>query len=109
MERKNIIVRNKRNETVGLIGIEDGVLHGHCEWYNSKGKLISYGLFKKGYPFTGTFLNWSNFLPISNKNNKYDQEFYCKDWITIYESSFLSESPKYEKIIEAYCNGLRLI
>ncbi|NOU16598.1 MAG: hypothetical protein HOO91_03445 [Bacteroidales bacterium] len=109
MEGKNIIIKNKRNETVGIMGIENGVLHGPCEWYNGQGKLISYGLFNEGYPIAGTFLNWANFSPISDKSNKYDLTFYCTDWITIFESSFLSESPKYEKLIEAYYNGLKLI
>ena len=105
----NILIRNKRNELVAQVGIKNEVLHGHCEWHSGTGHLVAYGLFYDGSPNAGTFLNWAKHFPEFAKYSNYDPEIYCKDWITIFESGFLSEFPKYEMVIEAYCNGVRLM
>lgn len=110
MTNKHImIIRNKRNELVAKAETKEGVLHGHCEWHNGIGSVISYGLFDDGSPMSGTFLNWAKYFPEFSKYDDYDPSIYCKDWITVFESGFLSESPKYEMVIEAYYNGVRLL
>jgi len=104
----NILIKNKQNELVALINVKDTVLHGHCEWYDKRGNLIAYGFFKNGAPFTGTFLNWTNFFTELRKENPYDAIVYCQDWVSKFEACFLSELPNYAMVIEAYYNGCRL-
>lgn len=104
-----MVIKNKNDEIVARVGIRDGVLHGHCEWYDGCGKLVAYGLFNSGSPIVGTFLNWARYFSEPDKNSDYAREIYCKDWITVFESGFLSETPKYEMVIEAYYNGQKII
>ena len=105
---KEIAMNNKLEKIVARINVKDTVLHGHCEWYDGRGNLIAYGFFKNGVPFTGTFLNWANFLTQLSKENAYDAAVYCQDWVSKFEGCFLSELPKYEMVIEAYYKGCRL-
>jgi hypothetical protein len=100
---KEVVIKTERGEVVARINLEDAVLHGHCEWYDGWGNLIAYGFFKNGTPFTGTFLNWTKFFGDLRKEDPYDAKAYCKDWVTVFEACFRSESPKYEMVIEAYC------
>lgn len=102
---KEIVIKNKLGEIVARINVRDNVLHGHCEWYDGSGNLIAYGFFMNGAPFTGTFLNWTNFLTQLRKENPYDVAVYCQDWVSVFEACFRSELPKYEMVIEAYFNG----
>ncbi len=83
---KGIVIKNDLGEVVARINVRDDVLHGHCEWRDGRGSLIAYGFFKDGAPFSGTFLNWSNFLNQLPKDNPYDAAAYCQDWVTIFEN-----------------------
>lgn len=105
---KEMVIRNKSGGIVSRMNVIENKLHGHCEWYDGKGDLIAYGIFKDGIPFTGTFLNWAKFLTELDKEYPYNVENYCKDWVTIFETHFLSEQPKYELILEAFFNNEKL-
>ena len=105
---REIVLEKKKGEVVARISHRGSVLDGHCEWYDGRGDLVAYGFFKNGAPLTGTFLNWANFFPDS-KEGPYDATAYCQDWITTFESCFRSESPKYDLVIEAYCNGRKIL
>lgn len=105
---KEIIVKTEGGEIVARMNLKDAVLHGHCEWYDGLGNLVACGFFKNGAPFTGTFLNWTKFFGHIRKEDPYDPKVYCRDWVTIFESGFDSEPPKYEMVIEAYSKGTKI-
>lgn len=104
---REIVIERQNGEVVARISRQDSLLHGHCEWYDGWGDLVAYGFFRNGAPLTGTFLNWANFFHDSTED-PYDATAYCQDWITTFESCFRSESPKYELVMEAYCNGRKI-
>ncbi len=103
-----IVIERERGEVVARMNLKDAVLDGHCEWYDGWGNLIACGSFKDGVPFTGIFLNWTNFFGHLRKEDPYDPTVYCQDWITMFESSFDSEPPKYELVLEAHYKGQKL-
>jgi len=105
---KEVVVKSKTGEVVGRMNLENGVLHGHCEWYDGWGNLVACGYFKNGAPFAGTFLNWTKFFGHVRQEEPYDPTVYCQDWVTIFESGFDSEPPKYDKVIEAYSRGTKI-
>lgn len=105
---REIIIKNKMEDIVGRINVKNTILHGHCEWYDGRGNLVAYGYFNHGVPFTGTFLNWTNFLTELPMEKAFDVEMYCQDWVSRFESYFRSESPKYEIVIETYYIGLKI-
>ena len=102
-----LIIKNSKGIVVAKISIKNAVLDGHCEWRNGEGELVAYGTFKKGMPYAGTFLNWSTFFS-ELKDNPYGLPLYAKDWITVFEESFLSESPTYYKLLEFYYKGEKI-
>lgn len=106
---REIVIRNDREEVVARMQVRNGVLHGHCEWYNGLHRLVSYGHFEDGSPYTGTFLNWSKFFSGLHEDNPFDLEAYCRELISVFEASFLSERPTYEIVIEAYYQGTALL
>lgn len=85
--------------------LKDKKLHGNCNWYSLKGVMLSSGEFKNGKPFTGSFLNWSKVINNIFKEDVYEIESYCKDWVTFYESGFDSALPKYITFLEFYNEG----
>jgi len=105
---REIIIRNNREELVARINTRDSLLHGHCEWYDGYGKLMAYGFFDNGVPFSGTFLNWGKFFAEFSKENPFEAALYSKDWVFLFEACFRSEAPKYEKVIEAYYKGAKM-
>ncbi|MEP6844389.1 MAG: hypothetical protein ABI861_00225 [Panacibacter sp.] len=116
-EKKYNIINNNLNELVitnssGIIvakmNVKNSVLDGHCEWRNGEGQLVAYGTFRNGIPYVGTFLNWSVFFA-QLRANPYGIDQYPKDWITLFEESFLSESPKYNMVLESYYNGEKIL
>jgi hypothetical protein len=105
---EEIVITSDGGQVVARMNSAAGVLHGHCEWFDLWGSLVAYGVFENGVPFTGTFLNWSRFFADTADPNPYDANQYCKDWVTIFEAGFDSESPNYERVIEVYCKGQRI-
>ena len=105
---QEIVIRTDGGEVVARMSSKEGVLHGHCEWYDLDRNLVAYGFFIRGLPFTGTFLNWARFFSDFSKDNSYNPPTYCKDWITVFEAAFDSEPPKYELLVEAYSKGKQL-
>jgi len=105
---RKLIIKTEMGEVVARINLKGAQLHGHCEWFDGRGNLITYGFFKDGAPFAGTFLNWAKFLGQLSKENPYDFAAYCQDWVTIFEACFASEPPKYEMVIEAYYQGTEI-
>ncbi len=99
------IIINEEGRIIAKININGKVLNGTCEWYDANGNLIVYGFFKNGIPFSGTFLNWSDFSAQISKNNPYDPITYCRDWITLFEASYDSDVPDYKSLIEVYSRG----
>jgi len=102
---KELVIKTGAGETVGRVNLKEGVLDGHCEWYDGRGELVAYGFFKDGAPFTGTFLNWWKFFPEPHEADPYEATTYAQDWVTQFESFFRSERPKYEMILEVYYRG----
>jgi hypothetical protein len=102
------IIQDQNGKTVAVMQLKNGVLDGKCEWFNGKGELVVYGFFKEGKPWAGTFLNWTLFMQGQNIKNPYDVAIHCRDWISLFEASFDSEIPHYEKLIEVYSIGKRL-
>jgi hypothetical protein len=102
---EELVIKTADGEVVARLNAKGAALHGHCEWYDLRGDLVAYGFFKDGAPFTGTFLNWAKFFGDLSKEEPYEVTAYCRDWVTIFEASFRSESPKYEMVLEAYRKG----
>lgn len=102
------IIRDGHHRTVAVMEVKDGLLDGKCEWYDSRGALVAFGFFRKGKPYAGTFINWTRFLPSKQGTQPYELEYYCADWVTLFESSFDSESPQYANVLEAYSNGSQI-
>lgn len=102
-EEKIIVASN--GKLVAKMHITANILDGTCEWYDVTGKLLVYGFFDNGIPFSGTFLNWSLFSNQILKDKPYDPSTYCKDWITLFEASYDSEMPDYKRLIEVYVKG----
>lgn len=90
------------------VTVKDGVLDGLCEWYDSRGRPVARGSFERGVPHTGTFLNWASYFSDFNGRAPYDAEIYCRDWITIFEAGFFSQSPQYELVSEHYRDGRKI-
>ena len=106
---KEVVIKSEWGSVVARLNLEEGVLNGHCEWYDGRGNLVAYGFFKSGVPLTGTFLNWARFFSDDlSEANAYDPPTYCKDWVTNFESTYDSEPPHYERIVEAYVKGMRV-
>ena len=105
---KDVVIKTDRGDVVARMNLKDAVLDEHCEWYDGLGNLVAYGFFNNGAPLTGTFLNWANFFSDFPQEDPFEGELYCQDWVTIFEASFLSESPKYELVTESYSNGRKL-
>jgi len=106
---EKIIIKNDLNKIVAVMYVSNSLLNGQCKWYDSRGELISDGEFIRGKPYTGTFINWSNFLGEFNQEYPYDISVYCKDWVTRFEMSFRSERPKYDIVLENYNKGEKVI
>ena len=102
---KEVIIRTDQGRVVARMNLKDAALDGHCEWYDGAGELIFYGFFKDGAPFAGTFPNWTKFFSGPGAGGPYDPAVYCRDWVTFFETSFASEPPKYELVLEAYYGG----
>jgi len=107
-KNEEVIIKTTMAEIIARISLRDGKLHGHCEWYDLRGNLVSYGSFNNGMPVAGTFLNWANFLSQLGKEMPYDPSTYCRDWVTVFEVHFASELPNYRLVIEAYSNGMKI-
>ncbi len=103
-----LVITSDGGPVVARINFDEGVLHGHCEWYDLSDNLVAYGFFKSGVPFTGVFLNWAKFFGEFDKDKAYDAQTYCQDWVTRFESVFDSELPKYEILVEAYSGGRQI-
>ena len=100
--REEIVIKAESGALVARLNLKDAVLDGHCEWFDGRGDAIAYGLFKNGIPFSGTFLNWTKYFSHLAGGTPYDPKTYCQDWVTMFESCFDSEPPKYELVLEAY-------
>lgn len=109
MEHKTTqqIVKNNKQQIVAEIGIKNNKIHGLCIWYNSTQNPITCGLFNEGKPYSGTFINWSLFLP-ELENNPYKKDLYCKDWVTMFEISHISKEINFNHLIEIYVNGEKI-
>jgi hypothetical protein len=105
---KEVVIRSEWGSVVARLNLDEGILNGHCEWYDGRGNLVAYGVFKQGVPHTGTFPNWARFFSNPNEENVYESQTYCQDWVTTFESMFDSEPPTYEMVLEAYSNGKNL-
>ncbi|RZJ51065.1 MAG: hypothetical protein EOO19_01670 [Chryseobacterium sp.] len=107
---KNEIQHIIKNNNVIVLeySIENNQLDGVCKWYSLDGTLLTNGIFKDGKPYEGSFLNWS--LKIQNifKDNPYEVDTYCKDWIEFYESGFDSNLPDYNEFTEFYKEGKKI-
>lgn len=103
-----LIVKGESGNIVARMSVRDGELNGQCRWFDGAGELVAVGFFKQGRPWSGTFLNWSSFLPGDEGSPTYSQQRHGRDWITLYESTFDSVAPDYQPIIEAYCKGKRI-
>ena len=102
-----MIIKNNDQGVVAIISLLNNSLHGRCEWFDGRGKILSSGYFENGEPFAGTILNWSKvFIELEEK--PFERDYYCKDWITIYETMYLSEEPDYRNLVEAYYRGERI-
>ncbi len=106
-ETKQITVKNDNGDIVGEMTLKNNILTGLCIWYNNDQNPVSCGLFYDGKPSTGTFLNWSKFIP-DLKKDPYKSDLYCKDWITMYEISHLSTNVDYSDLVETYINGKQI-
>jgi hypothetical protein len=102
------VIKNRGNRTIAAMEIKDGLLDGKCEWYDGSGGLIAFGFFRKGEPWAGTFISWAPFFPPNATTKPYDIEYYCDDWVTIFESGFDSERPQYAKVLEVYSDGRQI-
>src|SRR6266705_275734 len=96
---REMAIKSDSGESVSRMNLRDSVLEGRCEWYDGWNNLVSYGVFRDGIPFTGTFLNWTRFFGHLRQEHPYDPTVYCQDWITIFEAGFDSEPPKYEMVL----------
>lgn len=103
-----IQIEDARGTVVGVLYKKGDQLNGLCEWHNSSGELISFGYFENGLPVAGSFLNWSLFFGPPPDGKPYAITYYNKDWVTSFEESFLSSSPKYEVVLEFYSNGVKI-
>lgn len=108
-ESSKIEVRNEQGIIVlkGFI-VDETKMDGECSWFNGKGQKVTQGTFKDGEPWEGTFLDWSLFIDNWKGNNPFEATEYAKDWVTIYEASFLSRKIDYSPVIVSYKNGKRL-
>ena len=108
MSEEILQIHNHDEKLVAEIGLKDDVLDGKCIWYDRKGNILSVGYFKEGQPYSGTIINWSYFLPNDKELNPFQKEYYCQDWITIYEASYDSDIPDYKVLLETYIRGEKL-
>jgi hypothetical protein len=102
------VVKTAQGELVGRMNLRDAALQGVCEWYDGHGDLVAFGIFENGAPYTGTFLNWSKHFSGFGSDAPFDPAVYCQNWVTLFEAGYLSESPKYQTVIEAYSRGKKL-
>ncbi|MDT7828235.1 hypothetical protein RQM65_06130 [Pricia sp. S334] len=106
-ENEQITIKNDNGDIVGEMTLKNGALNGLCIWYNSNQNPVSCGLFSDGEPYTGTFIDWSKFIPDLEKE-PYRSNLYCKDWVTMFEISHLSTEVRYNHLIETYINGQKI-
>lgn len=108
MELKDVTVKTTNGSTVMVGKLMNDKLEGQCVWYNGAGVGVSKGDFKDGKPFNGTFIDWSLHFSELEKES-YNPTEYCKDWVTIFEASFLSKKIDYSHLIVVYKEGKRII
>lgn len=104
-ELKEIKVKAESGVVILIGTTSNEQMHGECQWYDTRGIEITSGEFKNGKPWNGTFLDWSLFDEKESVDNAFDIDYYCQDWITFYESSFLSQKVDFSPITIRYKNG----
>ncbi len=107
MELKEITVKTTNGNIVMVGKLMNDKLEGQCIWYNGAGVEVSKGDFKDGKPFNGTFIDWSLHFNELEKGS-YNSTEYCKDWVTIFEASFLSKKIDYSHLIVVFKEGKRI-
>jgi hypothetical protein len=105
-EMEELIVKNDHGKTVMRGYMLNGKMEGVCVWYDGAGQTVSEGTFKEGKPHDGTFLDWSLFFG-EEITEPYVPSVYAKDWVTPFESSFLSQQVDYSKVRVTYENGVK--
>jgi hypothetical protein len=99
-------VRAPSGQIVARMQVRDGVLDGPCEWFDGHGREVARGTFSHGAPRDGTFLDWSRYQP--DLKDPWTVAQHSKDWITLFEAGYLSQSPDYQLVRVAYQAGVRL-
>lgn len=107
-ESQRIEVKSESGDVVAVMHVQEGLLHGSCQWFNQQGEQVSTGIFKNGTPYNGTFLNWSLYFLNIDKQNPYELKAYSTDHITLFHDSRLSERPDYNKLLETYKEGVKV-
>ena len=102
-QMKEIEINNPSGQLVLKAQVVNNMLHGKCVWYSSDGKMVSNGTFNNGKPHDGSFLDWSLFF--KGDSVPYDLESYCQDWVSMFESSFLSQRVDYSSVTVVYKDG----
>ena len=102
-QMKVIEVKNPSGQPILKAETVNDLLHGKLSWFSSDGKVVSEGTFHNGKPYEGSFLDWS--LYFTGDSIPYDVESYCQDWISTFESSFLSKKVDYSIVTVRYKNG----
>lgn len=103
-EIETITVKNKQGNVVLEAHASGNKLEGNCIWYSSQGDVVAKGVFKNGKPWEGTFIDWTRFVSDSTAA-PYDRDFYCRDWVSHFEMSFLSNRVDYAPLIVRYKDG----
>jgi hypothetical protein len=60
---KELVIKTAAGETVGRVNLKEGVLDGHCAWYDGRGELVAYGFFKDGAPLPERSSTGGSFSP----------------------------------------------
>jgi len=101
------VIRDGTGRITASFGIQKGVLHGECRFWNNEGRLICSGTFREGEPWEGTFLGWGRM---------YDRGFPpwrmlggagC-DFQTLWEAAHDSRLPRLEDARSYYKAGKRI-
>ena len=101
------IVRDQQQNIIAELGVKDGQLNGLAIWYNTSSNPVSCGLFFEGKPYTGTFVNWSEFIDDWG-DDPYVLEKYAKDYMTMFENGPFGIDRPIDGLIETYVNGTKI-
>lgn len=105
--KTQIIVRNEQQNIVAELGVKNDTLNGLAIWYNSDGNPVACGLFYNGKPYTGTFLNWSEFIDEWG-DDPYLLSKYAKDYMSMFEAGPIGIDRPINELIDSYVNGQKL-